>query len=194
MPELCKDPELAEDKEIRAWVRHDIYLGLCSGAKGVLMWSLFKRKEVTRTWQLWYDAYAECARELNGERALAQVFLFGERRSDLKVSLVKGDAAANVTLGGNAEPTTTSEQERAKREIKFPSWTAVEFFHHGSRWLFLVNSANSPASFTVAGWPEDSRAINAFAGTPIALKNSDPLRMELPAYGVSAIRFGKSER
>ena len=118
----------------------------------------------------------------------------GERRSDLKVSLVKGDAAANVTLGGNAEPTTTSEQERAKREIKFPSLTAVEFSHHDSRWLFLVNSANSPASFTVAGWPADSPAVNAFAGTPIALKNSDPLRMELPAYGVSAIRFGKSER
>lgn len=50
MPKLCKDPEPEEDKDIRAWVRHDVYLGLASGAKGVLAWSLFKRKEVKRTW------------------------------------------------------------------------------------------------------------------------------------------------
>ena len=37
MPELCRDPEPNEDTEIRAWVRHDVYLGLASGAKGVLI-------------------------------------------------------------------------------------------------------------------------------------------------------------
>ena len=67
MPELC-GPGTRGGREIRAWVRHDVYLGLASGAKGVLIWSLFKRKEVRRTWQLWYDAYSECARELNGDR------------------------------------------------------------------------------------------------------------------------------
>jgi hypothetical protein len=54
MPELCRDPAPAEDKEIRGWVRHDVYLGLASGAKGVFIWSLFPRKEVKRTWSLWY--------------------------------------------------------------------------------------------------------------------------------------------
>jgi len=62
-------------EELRPWrtdemqyLAIDIYLGLASGAKGVLIWSLFKRKEVKRTWQLWYDAYAECARELGGAK------------------------------------------------------------------------------------------------------------------------------
>src|SRR5262249_43070419 len=135
MPELCKDPAPAEDAQIRDWVRHDVYLGLCSGARGVLIWSLYPRKDVRRTWQLWYDAYAECARELNGRRRLSQVFLFGERRSDLKVTLVKGSATSRFELGGDAEPTTTSEAERAKRDIKLPSWTSAEFASDDGRWL-----------------------------------------------------------
>ena len=189
MPELCKDPEPREDKEIRAWVRHDVYLGMTSGAKGVLIWSLFKRKEVKRTWQLWYDAYAECARELNGPRGLAQVFLFGQRRFTLKVGQIHGPAAASVTLGGNAESTTTSKQERAQREVKLPSWTAAEFAYGDSRWLFLVNSANGPAAFEVREVPESSRAEIAFNGEAIQIAHGSPLRLDLPAYGVAGVRF-----
>lgn len=193
MPELCQDPHPTEDKEIRAWVRHDVYLGLASGAKGVFIWSLFKRKEVARTWQLWYDGYAECARELNGERALAQVFLFGQRRSEFTVKLVKGEAAAKVTLGGDVEPSTTSAQERALRKIEVPSWTAVEYVFGGDRWLFVINSANAPASFTIAGGPKGSRVANAFDGSPMVRSKADPLLVELSAYGVAAMRFEKSE-
>lgn len=189
MPELCRDPEPGEDHEIRGWVRHDVYLGLASGARGVLIWSLFKRKEVKRTWQLWYDAYAECGRELNGPRGLAQVFLFGERSSALKVAAI-GASTTSLTLGGTAEPATTSERERAQREIKVPSWTAAEFTYDGNRWLFLINSANAPAAFTVGGWPAGARTENAFDGSAFAL---DGGQVKLPAYGVAAIRFKASK-
>jgi hypothetical protein len=189
MPELCQDPEPAEDKEIRNWVRHDVYLGLCSGARGVLIWSLSPRQEVRRTWQLWYDAYAECGKELNSKPALAQVFLFGERCSDLKVCLVNGESTSRFTLGGSAEPATTSSAERAKREIKLAAWTSAEFSYGDRRWLFLVNSANSLAAFGITGWPKGSRAQNAFTGSEICLADATPLQLELPAYGVTAIRF-----
>jgi hypothetical protein len=185
MPELCKDPESSEDAEIRAWVRHDVYLGLASGAKGVLIWSLFKRKEVKRTWQLWYDAYAECARELNGPRGLAQIFLFGKRCDEIKVELVKGGEAVAVQLGGNAEPTTTTEQERAAREIKMASWTAAEFEQGGNRWLFLINSANTPATFQLSKLPPNARCLNAFDDAPLALEHN---LVTLPAYGVVALK------
>jgi hypothetical protein len=191
-PELCRDPEPSEDGEIRAWVRHDVYLGLASGAKGVVIWSLYPRKEVQRTWQLWYDAYAECGRELNGPRGLAQVFLFGQRRTDLKVNLVSGEQTARVTLGGEVEPATTSSQERAAREIKLPTWTAAEFAWGDSRWLFLVNSANSSAEFSVNGWPVGSHAENAFDGMAVMLPEGGALTLALPAYGVVALRFQQS--
>jgi hypothetical protein len=189
MPELCKDPEPEEDKEIRAWARHDVYLGMASGAKGVLIWSLFKRREVKRTWQLWYDAYSECARELNGRLGLAQVFLFGERRSTLKVQQVHGAAGASVKLGGYVEPATTSNQERAQREIKLPSWTSAEFACGKSHWLFLVNSANAPASFAISGWPKGARVENVFQSVAIETEEGSPRRLDLPAYGVIGVRF-----
>ena len=190
MPELCKDPELGEEKEIRNWVRHDVYLGLAKGAKGLCLWSLFKRREVVKTWSIWYDAYAECGRELNGDRALAQVFLFGgEPAASLNVKLVNGSAVAAVKLGGAAsgEVAVTNAQEQREREQKMASWTAREFVYGGDHWLFLVNSSNDPAAFEVSGWPTGMRAENAFTSQPVALQT--PLRLGLPAYGVVALRF-----
>jgi hypothetical protein len=115
--------------------------------------------------------------------------LYGERRSDLAIESPQATAAGKLTLGGDAEPTTTSEEERAKREIKFPSWTSAEYVLEGRHWLFLVNSANETGVFKVSGWPEGSRATSAFEGAAIGLKDDESLRVELPAYGVSAICF-----
>ncbi|MCX7007305.1 MAG: hypothetical protein NTY53_08655 [Kiritimatiellaeota bacterium] len=191
MPELCKDPEPAEESEIRAWVRHDVYLGLASGAKGVFIWALFKRKEVKHSWQLWYDAYAECARELNGPRGLAQIFLFGKQCHEIKVELVKGGGAVAVQLGGNAEPTTTTEQERAAREVKMASWTSAEYLQGGARWFFLINSANTPATFQLSKLPPSGRCLNAFDGAPLVLEHN---MLTLPAYGVVALKFAGEKK
>lgn len=186
MPELCQDPPPGEEQEIRAWVRHDVYLGLAKGAKGLCLWSLFKRREVAKTWQRWYDAYAECGRELNGERGLAQVFLFGgEPAARLSLQLAAGTGTVAVTLGGDAEPATSSEQEKKLREQKMASWTAREFVHRGDHWLFVVNSANDAATFDLNGWPAGTRIENAFDGAAI----TDPHTLALPAYGVAALRF-----
>lgn len=189
MPELCRDPEPGEEAEIERWVRHDVYLGLAGGAKGVLIWSLFPRREVKRTWRAWHDAYARCGRELGGERGLGEVFLFGERRHDLRVGPVETRAAIDLPLGGDAEPETTNEAERAARTVKHAAWTAAEFAHGTSRFVFVVNSANEPAAFTVAGWPPSSTAIDAFTDEAVRLPDEGPLRLDLPAYGVAAIRL-----
>lgn len=188
MPELCADPPAGEETEIRAWVRHDIYLGMAAGAKGVNIWSLFKRKEVKKTWQLWYDAYTECARELNGDRKVAQVFLFGEKRDDIHVENRKSPAKTGIELGGDAEPETSSPEESAKRRVDFASWTKAEFAYGNSRYVFLIHSGNEPATFTLSGWPTGSRAENAFNGEIVPLTGAS-LTVELPAYGVMAWRF-----
>lgn len=164
MPELCQDPPPSEEKEIRNWVRHDVYLGLAKGAKGLCLWSLFRHGSVRKTWSLWYNAYAECGRELNGERGLAQVFLFG----------------AEPVTKLDVKPTMASEQ-------KISSWTAREFVYSGDHWLFLINSANDPTTFAVTGWPRGTHAENAFDSTPIDLHR--PLCIDLPPYGVTAIRY-----
>ena len=194
MPELCKDPDPAEDREIGAWVRHDIYLGMASGARAVTIWSLFKRAEVRRTWQLWYDAYSRCATELNGPRALAQVFLFGERRSGIVVDPPASANGATITLGGGAEAGTTTTRERESRSVAVDSWTSADIASNGSRFLFLINSANQPATFHIHGWPPGCVAEDAFTGQPAALPVDKALQATLPAYGVAAWRFHPAGR
>jgi len=193
MPELCRDPDPADDGTIAAWVRHDVYLGLVTGAKGVLIWSLFKRSEVRRTWQRWYDAYAACGRELNGvpggPPGLAEVFLFGDPRSDVVITPLDGAREVDVPLGGDAEALTTTAAERAPRANRQASWTAAEFAHGSSRYVFLVNSATAPARFRLAGWPAGSAACDAFTGGPLPLSSANDLEFDLPAFGVLAVRL-----
>ena len=59
-----------------------------------------------------------------------------------------------------------------------------------------MNSVNAPAAFAVRGWPQGARAEDAFQGEAIAVKAGSPLRLDLSAYGVVAIRvtIGSSER
>ena len=175
-------------------MRHDVYLGLVSGGKGVVIWSLFRRGGVKRTWQRWYDAYAECGRELNGPRGLSQVFLFGKRQATLKIELSQGTAAANVALGGDVEPTTTTKAERAARAVKLPTWSAAELAYDAQDWLFLVNSGNEPATFVVVGFPQQANVSDAFTDAARPLAEHGRLQVRLDAYGVAALRIAKAGR
>jgi hypothetical protein len=93
-------------------------------------------------------------------------------------------------LGGRAEANTTSEPERAFRQSKVSAWTAAEFAYGDSRWLFLINSANTPGRFAISGWPAGSRAENALTGTPVSLQD-DGLPVNLGANGVYAVRVSQ---
>ena len=168
MPELCKDPEPADRPLIRTWVRHDCYLGLMAGAKGMLTWSLFPRKEVKATWKAWHEAYAECGREINGSPGLGRVFLFGERRDDLKVTT--RERREPYPLGSsarNALESTTSLPTEGTRGVLHP-WTKVELQLGERRWVFLANSMPEPTRFELRGLPADAALADAFTGAPVA--------------------------
>ncbi len=169
-PALSQDPEPGEESMIRAWVRHDVYLGLCSGARGVLIWSLFPRAAVKRTYSQWLDAYAECGRELTGPRALGEVFLYGRPRSDLRVERREADGTRS------AVPDTL---------------TTAEFSLAGDRYLFVINSTPAPAAAAVSGMPARARVTDAFTDEVRPLPADGPLPLELPPWGVIALRLQK---
>ena len=50
---------------IPKWVRHDVYLSLISGAKGIVVFSGWRRPKFP-AFDRYFEAYAECAREING--------------------------------------------------------------------------------------------------------------------------------
>lgn len=191
MPELARDPEPADRPLIGAWVRHDVYLGLMSGADGVLLWSLFPRGEVKATWKAWYEAYAACGRELNGERGLAQVLLLGEPRSDLRVATAEPRRA--YPLGSsvrNALEDTTTAPGEGKSGTLHP-WTACERQLGRTRYLFVANSVPEPTTFRITGFPARGVvASSAFDGAPIAAPAAgQPLEVRLGPWEVLAVRW-----
>ena len=77
---MYRDQESAADvAAIHSRARHDVFLSLIAGAKGILVWSgTNTRAGLERDFQAFYDGYASAARDLNLEKNLAEVFLFGE--------------------------------------------------------------------------------------------------------------------
>jgi hypothetical protein len=143
MPELCADPENPEDdKWIPTWTRHDVYLGLISGARGVAIWSLFPRPAVRRTWQSWYDSYASLARELGTTHHLGSVFLDGKPSQTLSVRQTQGPTETSLFLGDRTklETGTTTAAERATATTIYPALASAVLDHRDATYVFLCNS------------------------------------------------------
>jgi len=191
MPELCKDPAPADRALIPTWVKHDCYLGLMSGAKGMLLWSLHPRSEVKETWKQWYDAYAGLGKELNRPDGLGKVFLFGEARDDLKVTTV--EKRMPFPLGKSArtalEDTTTLPREGTKGMLH--PWTKTEYQLGSTRYVFLANSIPEATTFQIAGLPSGGLALqDIFSGSEIELPRSgQPLELKLNPWEVRALRL-----
>ncbi|MGB0582348.1 MAG: hypothetical protein ACPGVU_21865 [Limisphaerales bacterium] len=166
MPELCKDPvDPAHDHLIPRWVRHDVYLGLMSGAKGVAIWSLFRRAEVRRTWPIWYDAYAHVANDLTGPLALGQVFLFGEKTKRFPTRIVYEPKTVELKKRASKklEVGTTGDGERKEDQIIYPSMTVSEYEHEGVTFLFLCNSSNERLTYLASVSNEQFEVTDLFA-------------------------------
>lgn len=150
--ELCKNPAPEEEELIRAWVRHDVYLSLASGAKGVLIWSLHPRKEVKKTFNLWYDAYSECAKELNQPPYnFGRVILRGKPTEQYTVSFLEQNS--DKTAGTRSDSTlesNTSEADEGKDQARYPL-TYKAFSHDRFDYLIIINSTPKADAVKVEG-------------------------------------------
>ncbi len=152
MPELCADPLPEENEIIRDWVRHDVYLGLASGAKGVLIWSLFKRPAVKNTWAIWYDAYSECAKELNCQpKNFAKILLNGQITDQYKVSF--HNQASHATQSKRSDSSLESNTVQADEGIqqtRYPLTYKVWNFQN-SDYLIIINSTPNQDYIKIEG-------------------------------------------
>jgi hypothetical protein len=129
LPEMFEDPIGAGAIDIDAWVHHDVYAGLLSGADGVLVYSGAPRKGFT-THDDYLAAYREVADELNGARALGRVLHRANRCRARTLEQLDGPRDVDVTAVGDRQ--------------RIPSVLHVELADEGARWTWLVNSAASP--------------------------------------------------
>jgi hypothetical protein len=192
MPELCRDPDNpAQDSLISTWIRHDIYLGLLSGAKGVAIWSLFPRGGVRRTFRIHYNAYAAVATELTGPKKLGEVFLFGKHRKYLTVKYLEGPKTVKLFTGprNKLEAGTLSKEEQKNYTHIYPSITRSEIVFQGRHYLFLCNSSQKPITCSISSFPEEKLEIrDIFNNTSLQL-SAETLECTLPPWNVYAIEI-----
>lgn len=147
--------------------RHDVFLSLMSGAKGILVYSGYNsRPGFQRDFQAFYDGYASAARDLNLDKNLAEVFLFGEDRTAPAIDIVAGPA----TLSFDFRDATHT----------YPSVSSLAKSIHGRTFLFLVNSANQPVTVDIGGVPGAAVIQNYLDDNPVAAQELSAL--VLPAY------------
>ena len=93
-----RDVALIEER-----TRHDVYLTLMTGAKGIVIFSGYNnRKGFTEHYDLFLNAYLAAAKELNGPMNIAQIFLRGEETEGASVTTIEGNRTQHFKQGSSA--------------------------------------------------------------------------------------------
>ena len=176
LPSMFKQPEPADIPLIPAWVRHDVYTALASGAKGVVVFSASKRPNFTAR-QAYLDEYLKVCRQLTGPLGLGQVFLFGQRMDDLELAVVEGPQ------------TTTLVKDKIKKD--YPSVNFANIAYNHERYIVLVNDTATPVKAIVSGLPYGTETVAKDLLDDKSHETSAPegdLEAELGPWGVSVYR------
>ena len=174
VPEMFQDPPEELLPMIPRWVRHDVYLSLISGAKGIMVFSGWRRPKFS-AFDRYRAAYAECAREINGRLNLGRVFLFGERRHEIESRVTSGPARIATAH---------------KEPVEYPSVAMLDVSHGEDRYLFLANSANQPVGVEIAGLPSAPIGVeNLFEQDHQPKLHHGRFELELDPLEVKAYRF-----
>ncbi len=162
--------------QITNWCRHDAYMGLIMGGKGIQIWSAARGRRgfSSPDFQAYLDGYLTVARDLNGPLHLAPVFLRGTKQPRVSMAILAGPPRLELVY----QKTTNS----------YPPVTYLCAKQDGVDYLFMVNSAECPVTAAFSGLPAVSRE-DLFAG----VANPTPdgrFSVTLPPLAVKVFRFG----
>jgi hypothetical protein len=188
--ELCKNSPNEEIAAIPAQVQHDIYLSLMSGAKGVGIWSLFRRAAVSAQYDIFYMSYARAAKQLCGEQQLGQVFLFGKENKSIKLQQINGPKTIRLISSGHKIEPLTSEKEQNFKYPLYPALSTKEIDYDGGKYLFICNSAEKSlevrASFGIS--KSNAELVNLLNFRKYKTSSSGSLKLRLRPYEVVCLK------
>ena len=139
LPELFRDPPEEQEGRIGQWVRHDVFMTLACGAKGIVVYSLATRPQLRRTYPKYYAEYSKTAKLLTAPDGPGQIYLFGKICND-----VRGEA-----VGAEQLTAKTGSNTYTSAPVKM-----TEHLYRGARYLTIINSAEKPVKFRISGIPE----------------------------------------
>ena len=161
---------------LRRLLRHDVYLAVARGARGIQVWSLFHSRPQMTTYLELLNGYGEVFRELTSPPLnLQEAILFGERREDIALETVQGPATIGIAQGrgsGGAE----LEAVEGKIDVGGQSWPTVRLANiaYGrERVIILVNSAAQPVRVRLIGIPGTARLSVLSGGDAAKLEKGD---------------------
>jgi len=133
-------------QKIPDWCRHDAYMGLIMGGKGIQIWSGKRGRQgfSDRDFQTYLDGYLSVARDLNGPLQLAPVFLFGAKETNVTMTITAGPKQLDLVY--------------QKSTNSYPPVTFLAARHEGTNYLFAVNSAEVPVTARFSGLPSAMQA------------------------------------
>lgn len=143
---MAEDPPSGyTTQDVANWCRHDAYMGLIMGGKGVQIWSGSRGR--TNFSDTYFDAYLggylSVAKELNGPLNLAPVFLYGQPKTNVTLTITAGPKQLDLVY--------------QKSMNSYSSVTFLAVQHEGTNYLFAVNSAEVPVTARFSGLPSAIR-------------------------------------
>ncbi len=164
------------------WPRHDTYLSLITGAKGVAVFSMRVRVNFPAH-GAYYEGFASVAREVCGPLNLGQVFLFGEVRGDLDMQIVSGPES--IMLTGVAKDDAPA--------VAYPTISFVDLAYGPHRYLMAVNSSYEPIEVRVTGLPQGNVAGEQLLADESVVINDRSFNATFAPMEVKAWRFSKAD-
>ncbi|MEN6304166.1 MAG: hypothetical protein ABFD96_15650 [Armatimonadia bacterium] len=127
---------------------HDFYSCLASGARGILIFSYWHKRDAPGL-QATYEAYAKAAREVSGPEGIGQALLFGEQ-VPVQVKVVDGPSEAPPF-----KPVAVTT------DVCLPAVNARAMRHNGKLLVIVVNSVEQAARVRIEGLPAEVTAVRA---------------------------------
>ena len=194
---LRMDMDLNDQKDlplVRKWCRHDAYLAMITGAKGIIVWSGWRRPTFKKNFDDYYAAYASVSKDLNGPADLGKVILFGERKTDITLDITSGPKVATVTKpsysASGERKTNITSGSKVKPAYSAASVNFLDVGYGTSRYLLMTNSANEAVGVTVAGLPEKGVFMeDIFAKTGQKKLDGGSFDIKLDSLEVKCFRF-----
>lgn len=154
---------------------HDFWASIAAGARGVLVFSYWHKRDGGGMLEGTWDAYCREAAKITGEERLGAVILFGEPYEDVSFGIVRGPRMS-----------APFEPYGYNHEVRYPSLTVRAWSFEGNLYVLAVNSAERGVTAIFRGLPGDATEAEVLfeAATPEE-EGAEPVRRVLPISGGS---------
>jgi hypothetical protein len=167
------NPEMAPRIMTAAGAYHDVWECIVSGARGLLVFSYYHRRDKSAYEAVW-QAYAKAASEISGPEQLGQMILHGRQVDAPSVKVVAGctRTVEFIPHGTKLKP------------ISFPSIHVLAKAWRDHLYVIAVNSADDPVTAELSGLPDRAQKAVILFESRTAQIDGGKLRAEFAPLGV----------